>query len=100
MKEVASSAGSIGYALGTRDLADMHRAIPGLKAVLLTLKKAYDLKIPELDGSAERCLRAGEHYLTEVGAYLRLGHVEEARQCAETLSPKLDDYVAETRAQL
>ena len=100
LKEVAFAASAIGYALGTEDRAEMSQTVPRLKAVLLTLTKAYDLKIPDLDGSAERCLRAGVHYLREVGEYLRLGHLDEARACAETLSPKLEEYVAETRAQL
>jgi hypothetical protein len=98
--EVASTASSIGYALGTQDHTGMSQAVPRLRAVLLTLTKAYDLKIPNLDGSPDRCLRAGSHYLMEIGAYLRLGHLDEARRCAERLSPKLDEYIAGTRAQL
>jgi hypothetical protein len=101
MRGMTATSSSVGYALGYRDRSHMAGALPGLRATLLTVAKAYDLQIPDLDAAqTERSLKAGAHYLTEVGAYLRQGHVDEARECAATLSPKLNEYVQGERASL
>ena len=48
VNEIGSTAHNVGWALGERSAAGMARALPGLQSTMLTLSKAYDLKIPTL----------------------------------------------------
>lgn len=99
--EMASTAHEIGWALGEGHQETMRNALPGLKATLLTLAKAYGVDIPvfPVGVSTKRCLEAGVRYLTDVGALLRQGHVEEARECAEQLVPMLNAFIEAGKAE-
>ena len=94
--EMAMTAHNVGHALGERNEHGIQLAVPGLRATLLSLSKAYDVAIPNFprDAKPVRCLKAGARYLGEVGALLRLGHVDEARQCAAELVPILDSFIS------
>jgi len=86
----------IDLAVARCDERRMRNLSPELQSTLLTLSKAYKLKMLDLPRGAHlgRSLKAGAQYLTDVGALLRQDHVEEARVCAEELVPMLEAFVA------
>ena len=100
VSEIAATNRAVGYALGDRNKRGMDAVIPRLKATLITVAKVYGLPTPSLDGSVERNLKGGAHYLSGVGAYLRHGHLDEAKLEAERLVPVVEEYVRGKRAKM
>lgn len=66
-----------------------------MQSTLTTLRKAFDLPVPTLPERASQilCLRAGKRFLEEMQPYVRDRHIDEARDRAERLVPRLNDYV-------
>jgi hypothetical protein len=74
---------------------DQPSALADLKSTLTILQKLYDLNTPSIANERQptRCLDAGKRYLDVIYPYVRDGHIDEARECAEQMVPKLDEYV-------
>jgi outer membrane murein-binding lipoprotein Lpp len=93
--EVDKAAYAARIALENNNRKEMLETLPSIKSALLTLAKAYEIRVPGLESPSapDRALIAAGDYLTEIVPFLRGDHVLEARSRASSLSPSLEKYV-------